>query len=107
MYLCLLFAAAMVWYQGSVLLKLFLVVQFAAIHELSIWAANSLLAVHSQVLEFFGNGMEREWLSVSAFMGLVSVSNVGLFLAVGILREGMTYFFIRRIVKAYRFPAQI
>lgn len=103
-YLCLLFAAAMVWYQGSVLLKLFLVVQFAAIHELSIWAPNSLLAVHSLVLAFLGNGMKHEWLSVSAFMSLISISNVGLFLSVAVLREGITYFFIRRIVKAYRFP---
>lgn len=103
-YLCVLFGTALLWYRGGILLKLFLVVQFAAIHELSIWAANSLIAVHMQVLEMLGNGVQHQVLSLSAFMSFVTISNVALFLAVGALREGMTYCFIRRIVKACRFP---
>lgn len=104
LYLCVLLGFTLLWYQGGILLKLFLVVQFVAIHELSIWAANSLIAVHSQVLNMLGNGLERQVLSLSAFMSLVPISNAALFVAVGALREGMTYFFIRRIVNACRFP---
>lgn len=49
--LCILFVFCVCWYQGNILLKVFLAVQFISLRELSFWAGYSLLYIGNEMIE--------------------------------------------------------
>lgn len=101
LYTCLLFVFTLFWYSGSTILKLFLLMQFTAIHELAIWAANGGIYLNSKIVQLLGILVEKEMLSLEIFLWFLSISPLLLSIAVGVVREGMTFFSVRRIVKTY------
>lgn len=101
-YIYILFVFTAFWYQGSMVLKLFLVMQFTAIHELSIWASNSVIYFNSKIIQLLSVLAGKEILSFEMLLRLISISPLLLSIAVGIVRESMTFFSIRRIMKTYR-----
>lgn len=101
LYTCLLFVFTLFWYSGSTILKLFLVMQFTAIHELAIWAANGGIYLNVKIVQLLSILVEKEMLSLEIFLWFLSVSPLLLSIAVGVVREGMTFFSVRRIVKTY------
>lgn len=103
-YMGVLFAFSSLWYQGSILLKLFLLVQFTAIHELSIWISSSLICLNSKMVELLGMGLHYEVLSLNVFVNLVPISTLLFIGLIGIAREALTFAFIQRIVKKYQYP---
>ena len=48
---CVLFVFCVCWYQGDILLKIFLAVQFISLRELSFWAGYSLLYIGNKMIE--------------------------------------------------------
>ena len=48
---CALFVFCVCWYQGDILLKIFLAVQFISLRELSFWAGYSLLYIVNEMIE--------------------------------------------------------
>ena len=48
---CTLFVFCVCWYQGNVLLKIFLAVQFISLRELSFWAGYSLIYIGNEMIE--------------------------------------------------------
>lgn len=48
---CILFVFCVCWYQGNILLKVFLAVQFISLRELSFWAGYSLLYIGNEMIE--------------------------------------------------------
>lgn len=101
-YICILLVFTAFWYQGSMVLKLFLVMQFTAIHELSIWASNSAIYFNSKIIQLLSILAGKEILSLGMLLRLISISPLLLSIVVGIVRESMTFFSIRRIMKTYR-----
>lgn len=101
-YICILFVFALFWYQGGIVLKLFLVMQFTAIHELSIWTSNSAIYFNSKIIQLLSILAGEEILSFGMLLRLISLSPLLLSNVVGIVRESMTFFSIRRIMKTYR-----
>ena len=76
--------------------------QFTAIHELSIWASNSVIYFNSKIIQLLSVLAGKEILSFEMLLRLISISPLLLSIAVGIVRESMTFFSIRRIMKTYR-----
>ena len=101
-YICILFVFVLFWYQGGIVLKLFLVMQFTAIHELSIWTSNSAIYFNSKIIQLLSILTGEEILSFGMLLRLISLSPLLLSIVVGIVRESMTFFSIRRIMKTYR-----
>jgi len=48
---CILFVFCVCWYQGNILIKVFLAVQFISLRELSFWAGYSLLYIGNEMIE--------------------------------------------------------
>ena len=48
---CALFVFCVFWYQGNILLKIFLAVQFISLRELSFWAGYSLIYIGNEMIE--------------------------------------------------------
>ena len=102
-YICILLLFSLFCYRGNFLLKLFLVVQFTAIHELSIWASNSLIYFSSKVADFICICVEQQIISLKTFELVISISTMFFIVITGIVREVITFLFIEQIVKSYQY----
>lgn len=102
-YICILLLFSLFCYRGNFLLKLFLVVQFTAIHELSIWASNSLIYFSSKVANFICICAEQQIISLKTFDVVISISTMFFIIITGIVREVITFLFIEQIVKSYQY----
>lgn len=101
-YIVILFVFTAFWYQGDMVLKLFLVMQFTAIHELSIWTSNSAIYLNSKIIQLLSILAGKDILSFAMLLRLISISPLLLSIVVGIVRESITFLSIRRIMKTYR-----
>ena len=98
---CTLFVFCVCWYQGNVLLKIFLAVQFISLRELSFWTGYSLIYIGNEMIEALahkaGAGMASvEYLPVAA--GILSCFGVAL---VGTVRCALLFVSTRKIVGSY------
>ena len=97
-----LFVFCMCWYQGNLLLKIFLAVQFAALRELSFWASSSLLFLGNGLITLLAHGADSGWLPIGWLVpavSLVSYVSVALEWAV----QGLLLFVsVRRIAACYQ-----
>ena len=73
-----LFVFCMCWYQGNLLLKIFLAVQFAALRELSFWASSSLLFLGNGLITLLAHGADSGWLPIGWLVPAVLGLMVGL-----------------------------
>ncbi len=96
---CILFVFCVCWYQGNVLLKIFLAVQFIALRELSFWMGYSLLYIGNEMIEVLvykaGTGA-AEYLPMAA--GILSCFGVAL---VGAARCVLLFVSTRKIAGSY------
>ena len=98
---CSLFVFCVCWYQGNILLKIFLAVQFISLRELSFWTGYSLIYIGNEMIEALahkaGAGMASvEYLPVAA--GILSCFGVAL---VGTVRCALLFVSTRKIVGSY------
>ena len=98
---CTLFVFCLCWYQGNILLKIFLAVQFISLRELSFWAGYSLIYIGNEMIEALahkaGAGMASvEYLPVAA--GILSCFGVAL---VGTVRCALLFVSTRKIAGSY------
>ena len=98
---CTLFVFCVCWYQGNVLLKIFLAVQFISLRELSFWTGYSLIYIGNGMIEALahkaGAGMASvEYLPVAA--GILSCFGVAL---VGTVRCALLFVSTRKIAGSY------
>ena len=98
---CVLFVFCVCWYQGDILLKIFLAVQFISLRELSFWTGYSLIYIGNEMIEALahkaGAGMASvEYLPVAA--GILSCFGVAL---VGTVRCALLFVSTRKIVGSY------
>lgn len=98
---CSLFVFCVCWYQGNILLKAFLAVQFISLWELSFWAGYSLLYIGNEIIEMLvreaGTSMtSAEYLPVAA--GILSCFDVAL---VGAAQCVLLFVSIRKIAGSY------
>ena len=98
---CTLFVFCVCWYQGNVLLKIFLAVQFISLRELSFWTGYSLIYIGNEMIEALahkaGIGMaSAEYLPVAA--GILSCFVVAL---VGAARCALLFVSTRKIAGSY------
>ena len=96
---CILFVFCVCWYQGNVLLKIFLAVQFISLRELSFWMGYSLLYIGNEMIEILvykaGTGA-AEYLPMAA--GILSCFGVAL---VGAARCVLLFVSTRKIAGSY------
>ena len=96
-----LFVFSVGWYKGNILLKVFLVIQFIALRELTFWAGHSFLYIGNGLIDIlvYGAGDHMElagYLPVAA--DVLSCFSVAFMEAI----EGVLLFIsIRKIVKSY------
>lgn len=99
----LLFFFTACWYQGNLLRKVFLVIQFTAVRELAFFAAYSFMYVGGMITDLMGKGFENGAVTVDVFEGAaktIAVLSV-LFVEAG---EGLLLFLvIRKIAANYRY----
>ncbi len=98
---CTLFAFCVCWYQGNILLKIFLAVQFISLRELSFWTGYSLIYIGNEMIEVLvhkaGTGMASvEYLPVAA--GILSCFGIAL---VGAARCALLFVSTRKIAGSY------
>lgn len=98
---CSLFVFCVCWYQGNILLKTFLAVQFISLWELSFWAGYSLLYIGNEIIEMLvreaGTSMTSAgYLPVAA--GILSCFDVAL---VGAAQCALLFISIRKIAGSY------
>ena len=98
---CILFVFCVCWYQGNILLKLFMAVQFISLRELSFWAGYSLLYIGNEMIEMLvhqaGDSMAAaEYLPVVA--GILSCADVAL---VGAAQCVLLFVSARKIAGSY------
>ncbi|MEY8268818.1 GHKL domain-containing protein [Lachnospiraceae bacterium 64-25] len=98
---CTLFVFCVCWYQGNVLLKIFLAVQCISLRELSFWTGYSLIHIGNEMIEALVNkagiGMaSAEYLPVAA--GILSCFVVAL---VGAARCALLFVSTRKIAGRY------
>ncbi len=98
---CTLFVFCVCWYQGNILLKIFLAVQFISLRELSFWTGYSLIYIGNGMIEALahkaGAGMASvEYLPVAA--GILSCFGVAL---VGTVRCALLFVSTRKIAGSY------
>lgn len=98
---CTLFVFCVCWYQGNVLLKIFLAVQFISLRELSFWTGYSLIYIGNGMIEALahkaGAGMESaEYLPAAA--GILSCFVVAL---VGAARCALLFVSTKKIAGSY------
>ena len=98
---CTLFVFCVCWYQGNILLKIFLAVQFISLRELSFWTGYSLIYIGNEMIEALahkaGAGMASvEYLPVAA--GILSCFGVAL---VGTVRCALLFVSTRKIAGRY------
>lgn len=98
---CSLFVFCVCWYQGNILLKTFLAVQFISLWELSFWAGYSLLYIGNEIIEMLvreaGTSMTSAgYLPVAA--GILSCFDVAL---VGAAQCALLFVSIRKIAGSY------
>ena len=98
---CTLFVFCVCWYQGNVLLKIFLAVQFISLRELSFWTGYSLIYIGNEMIEALahkaGIGMaSAEYLPVAA--GILSCFVIAL---VGAARCALLFVSTRKIAGSY------
>ena len=98
---CTLFVFCVCWYQGNILLKIFLAVQFISLRELSFWTGYSLIYIGNEMIEALahkaGIGMaSAEYLPVAA--GILSCFVVAL---VGAARCALLFVSTRKIAGSY------
>lgn len=99
--LCILFVFCLCWYQGNILLKAFLAVQFISLRELSIWAGYSLLYIGNEMIEVLVHKADTsmisaEYLPVAA--GIMSCFGVVL---VGTAQCALLFASTRKIAGSY------
>ena len=98
---CTLFVFCVCWYQGNILLKIFLAVQFISLRELSFWTGYSLIYIGNGMIEALahkaGTGMaSAEYLPAVA--GILSCFVVAL---VGAARCALLFVSTRKIAGSY------
>ena len=98
---CALFVFSMCWYQGDILLKIFLAVQFISLRELSFWAGYSLLYIGNGMIEVLVykagiSAASAEYLPAAA--GILSCFGVAL---VGAARCALLFVSTRKIAGSY------
>ena len=98
---CILFVFCVCWYQGNILLKVFLAVQFISLRELSFWAGYSLLYIGNEMIEVLvhkaGTSMiSLGYLPVAA--GILSCFGVAL---VGAAQCALLFVSTRKIAGSY------
>ena len=98
---CILFVFCVCWYQGNILLKAFLAVQFISLRELSFWAGYSLLYIGNEMIEVLvhkaGTSMiSLGYLPVAA--GILSCFGVAL---VGAAQCALLFVSTRKIAGSY------
>ncbi len=99
----LLFLFSLVWYQGKLRLKIFLVMEFTAIHELAFFISYSMLYIGGCAVDFLSKGMEKGRLQPESFMTAAQVCVYMFLLLTGILQELLLFASCRVIVKSYRY----
>ena len=98
---CALFVFCVCWYQGDILLKIFLAVQFISLRELSFWAGYSLLYIVNEMIEVLvykagTSAASAEYLPAAA--GILSCFGVAL---VGAARCALLLVSTRKIAGSY------
>lgn len=98
---CALFVFCVCWYQGDILLKIFLAVQFISLRELSFWAGYSLLYIVNEMIEVLvykagTSAALAEYLPAAA--GILSCFGVAL---VGAARCALLLVSTRKIAGSY------
>ena len=98
---CALFVFCVCWYQGDILLKIFLAVQFISLRELSFWAGYSLLYIVNEMIEVLvykagTSAASAEYLPAAA--GILSCFGVAL---VGAARCVLLLVSTRKIAGSY------
>lgn len=97
-----LFVFCMCWYQGNILLKSFLVIQFVSLRELAFWAGYSFLYIGNGLIDLLAQGAGNSLVSVKYFpaaAGVLSWLSVAL---VEIVRGILLFLSIRKIIRSYR-----
>ena len=98
---CALFVFCVCWYQGDILLKIFLAVQFIFLREMSFWAGYSLLYIVNEMIEVLvykagTSAASAEYLPAAA--GILSCFGVAL---VGAARCALLFVSTRKIAGSY------
>ena len=98
---CTLFVFCVCWYQGNILLKIFLTVQFISLRELSFWTGYSLIYIGNEMIEALAHKAGAGMVSVEylpAVAGILSCFGVAL---VGTVRCALLFVSTRKIAGSY------
>ncbi len=98
---CTLFVFCVCWYQGNILLKIFLAVQFISLRELSFWMGYSLIYIGNEMIEALAHKASAGMASAEylpAASGILSCFGVAL---VGVARCALLFVSTRKIAGSY------
>lgn len=90
------------WYQGNNLLKISLVIQFIALHELAFFTGYSLLYIGNPFIDIFEIGMSAGTISERGFLIATNITLILFMLIMRTIQGGLLFFSIQKIVKSYR-----
>ena len=90
------------WYQGNNLLKVSLVIQFIALHELAFFTGYSLLYIGNYFINIFEIGMSAGKISERGFLIATNITLILFTMIMKTVQGGLLYFSIQKIVKSYR-----
>ena len=102
-YTFILFLFCLIWYKGNILLKIFLVIQFTALRELSFFAAYSFICIYDFIIDILSYFAYKETISADVYMILTKVMLFLSLITVQIIQSGILLFSLKKIVKYYRY----
>lgn len=98
----LLFTFCVCWYEGNLLTKVFLTVQFISLHELSFLAGYSFLYLGKSLIDLLAEGMGDSAVSVDSFLTAVNVLSCLSLVVMGTVKCTLLFASTRNIEKNCR-----
>jgi len=96
-----LFLFCIVWYKGNLLFKVFLVIQFTALRELSFFTSYSFICIGNFTVDIIGNALNEQIISIRLYDTAVKTAVIFSITAVQAIHSAVLIFVIKKIVKYY------
>lgn len=93
-----LFMFCMCWYQGNLLLKLFLVILFISLRELGFLAGYSFLYLGKSLIDIMAKGMDNGMMSVETFLVVIKVMGCFALTLMAVIQYTLLLISLRKIV---------
>ncbi len=98
-----LFLFCLLWYKGNVLLKVFLVIQFIALRELTFFSSYSLTYIYNFIIDVISDFAYKEMIDTEVYLILVKVIIFLSLATVQIIQGVILLFSLKKIVRYYHY----